>query len=62
MQTLYKAKVIETFTRTIVIEVCASSEDEANALAIRQARNTREADWNHTWQPIISTSELAPSN
>lgn len=62
MQTLHKVKVTETVTRTTVIEVLASSAEEASAKGIHQARDVQVADWDYTWEPITSTSQIALSN
>lgn len=62
MQTLHKVKVTETVTRTTVIEVRAGSAEEANAKGIHQARDVQGADWDYTWEPITSTSQIALSN
>lgn len=63
METIYKVKVTETVTRTIVIEVKASSSAEANDKTIRQARDTQPADWDYSWEaPATSTSEVISSN
>jgi len=63
METTYKVKITETVTRTIVLEVKASSAAEADAKAIREARDTQPADWDYSWEaPVTSTSEVLSSN
>jgi hypothetical protein len=63
METTYKVKVTEAVTRTIVLEVKANSAAEADAKAIREARDTQPADWVYSWEaPATSSSEVISSN
>lgn len=59
----YKVKVTETVTRTIVLEVTAKSATDADAIAIREARDIQPADWDYAWEaPVTSNSEVISSN
>ena len=63
MEAIYKVKVTETVTRTIVLEVTAKSAASADAKAIHRARDTQSADWDYSWEaPVTSTSEVISSN
>lgn len=63
METNYKVKITETLTRTIVLEVKAISAAEADTKGIRQARDTKSADWNYSWDaPVTSISVVISPN
>lgn len=62
MDTTYKVKVTETVTRTIVLTVKATSATEADAIAIKEARDSQAADFDYTWEPVTSICEVISPN
>jgi hypothetical protein len=53
-----KVQITQTLTRTIVIDVAATTDQDAIERAVNALGDTEAADWTYTWEPISQEAHV----